>query len=189
MTFGLLDGLDHAVDDGLAREDVSLGRAVLATLVAGPRRRLRTCVSGVAPLRVHDRELTSFLRPVARARVGITVENGLDDGRRRHTRTEQRERLRSVAHIDDGLRGRDAHVRFGPEYAVADGKDARLHRAADLAGGGVVAKDREGGNRRKREVVLLWRLRMDCDCRGEGQSCGKRESQSHAVILTFDFYF
>ena len=56
---------------------------------------------------------------------------------------QQRERLRPVADVDDRLRRDDADVRFGPEHAVADGEDARLHRAADLAGRGVVAEDRE----------------------------------------------
>ena len=54
---------------------------------------------------------------------------------------QQRERLRAVAHIDDRLRRGDADIGFGPEHAVADREDARLHGPAELAGRRVVAED------------------------------------------------
>ena len=110
------------------------------------------CARRSSPSRPSRR--TDGLPSTSRAgpRIGIAVENRLDDGRRRHAGAEQRERLRSVADVDDGLRRGDADVRFGPQHAVADREDARLYRAADFAGVGVVAENRERGDWRKRKV-------------------------------------
>ncbi len=114
--------------------------------VPGPGRGLRAGMGGVVPLRIHDRELASGLGPRLSAVtwIGIAVENGLDDRVRRQTLAQQRERLRAVADVDDRLRGRHTDIRFGPEDAVADREDARLHGAADLTRRRIVAKDGEG---------------------------------------------
>jgi len=43
---------------------------------------------------------------------------------------EQRERLWSIADVDDRLRCDNADACLGPQHTVADGEDARLHGAA-----------------------------------------------------------
>ena len=75
---------------------------------------------------------------------------------------QQRNRLRPVADVDDGLRGRGADAGFGPQHAVADREHARLHRAADFAGGRVVAEDREGRHRIGQLLALLRDERRRC---------------------------
>ena len=49
--------------------------------------------------------------------------------------------LRAIADIDNRLGGRDADIGLSPENAIADGEHARLHGAADLAGGRVEAEN------------------------------------------------
>jgi hypothetical protein len=97
----------------------------------------------VLALRVHHRELPAGLGPrLPRvAGIRIAVENGFDDRVGREARAQQRERLRTVAHVHDRLRRGDADARLGPEHAVADGKHARLHGGADFARVRVVAED------------------------------------------------
>src|SRR6185369_5036354 len=111
-------------DDGFAREDVALRGAELSALVARPGRGLRTGVSGVLSLRVHHRELPAGLRPrlAGVARVGIALEDRLHDLVGLLAFAQERDRLRTVAHVHDRLRRRDADVGFGPQHAVADGE-------------------------------------------------------------------
>ena len=82
---------------------------------------------------------------------------------------QQRDRLRPVADVDDGLRRRRARAGFGPQHAVADAEHARLHRAADLAGGRVVAEDRE----RRHRSAASW-------ARSPGVITKPPESPAHA---------
>ena len=86
-------------------------------------------------------------------RIGIAVPDGLDDRLGRHARPEQREALRPVAHVDDRLRRDHADAGLRPEHAVADGEHARLHRAANLTGGRVVAEDRERRHRIRQRLL------------------------------------
>jgi tetratricopeptide (TPR) repeat protein len=149
MSRGLLERVDHAGDDGFAREDVALRGAERSALVPCPGLSLRSRVRSVIALRIHDRELPALFRPrpAVQAGIRIAVENRLDDRRRREPSAQQLQRLRPVAHVDNRLCRGDADVGFGPEHAVPDREHARLHRPADLAGFRVVAEDREGGNR------------------------------------------
>jgi hypothetical protein len=181
MAGGLLEGLHHPGHHRFTGEDVPLCGAELPALVPGPLRRLRAGVRGVVARRVHDRELPARLRPgpAVQAGVGVTVEDLLDDRIRLDALAQQRERLRTVADVDDCLRSGHARIGLGPENAVAYRKHTRLHGPADLTGGRVVAEDREGAGK----VRLLGR-RLPSD-EGTGERDGQEEcgdSAWHAQV-------
>ena len=103
--------------------------------------------AAVLPCGVDDGELPALLGPALGLRIAVAVPDRLDDRRRRHAGAQQRDRLRPVADVDDGLGGGRADAGLGPQHAVADGEHARLHRAADFAGGRVEAENRERRHR------------------------------------------
>ena len=117
-----------------------------ARFVAGPLGRLRAGVGVHVALRVDHGELASRFRPIG-ARIGIAFPDGFHDLLRRDALAKQRDRARSVADVDDGLRRRGADARLGVEYAVPDREHARLDGAADLAGLRIVGENRERSGR------------------------------------------
>ena len=147
MAGGRLERLHHAGDDGLAGQDVALRGAVLAGAMAGPDAGLRPGERRRLARLIDHRELPALLGPALRLRVAIAVPDRVDDRRRRHAGAQQGDRLRAVADVDDRLRRRRADAGFGPQHAVADGEDARLHCPADLAGRRIESENREGRDR------------------------------------------
>ena len=119
MPFRFLERRDHVVDDRRARQDIALRRRELPAPVARPYRRFRSRVGGVLAFQVHDSELTPLLAPLLGQRIGIVLQNLLDDVLRRHLLPQQIERLRPVADVDDRLRRGHAGVGVGPQHAVA----------------------------------------------------------------------
>ena len=111
--------------------------------MARPLGGFRSRVRGVLALEVHHGELAALPGPRLRQRIGILFQDLLDDGARLHPLAQQRERFRPVADVDDRLGRRDAGLGVGPQHAVADREDARLHGAADLARRRIEAENRE----------------------------------------------
>ena len=94
MPFGRLERLDHPVHDLFARQDIALGRAVLAELVSGPCRGLRTGERRGFAFGVDDGELTSLFGPILRAWIGIRFPDLFDDFFRGNALPERGDRLR-----------------------------------------------------------------------------------------------
>ena len=86
-----------------------------------------------------------FWTPLLTPQLTCRCWASLDDLLGRQPLAQKRQGLRPVADVDHGLRGDGADARLGPEHAVADREDARLHSSADLARLGVEAEDRGFG--------------------------------------------
>src|SRR4051812_5802069 len=127
---------DHAVDDRRAGQNVPLRCAMSlggsARLVAGPWRRLGTRVREDVALGIDHRELTAFLGPILRARVGVALPDRFPALLGDDPLAKWRYRTRAVTDIDDRLRRRRADSGLGGEHTVADREDARLHGTADF---------------------------------------------------------
>ena len=159
MARRVLEPLDHVLHHVRPGQDVALRRGELAALLARPFGRLRPRICRVLALQIHHRELPSLLAPGIGQRVGVFLENLLDDRGRLHLLPQQRERLASIADIHDRLRRGDADVGVGPEDAIADGEDARLHRAADFAGEWIEPENRKRAGVPQRPIRRLGRAR------------------------------
>jgi hypothetical protein len=146
--------LHHVVDNGFAREDVSLRGAVLALSIARPVGGTRTGIGRDVPRGVDHRELPAAFRPSFRLRIRIVIPDRVDDFSDWLPGAQQLERLRTVAHVHDRLRCHHANARFAPEHTVADREHARLHCAADLTCRGVISKDRKGCHRLRKTRCL-----------------------------------
>ena len=154
VALGLLERVDHPVDHRLARRGCCPGRCRTCRLVAGPRRRLRARGGRVLAAARSSPRTGAPASASRRTRIRVALQDQLDDLRGRFPSRNKASALRAIADVDDRLRGGGAHARLGPEHAVADGEHTRLDRTADLAGGRVVAQDREGRDRRPRGFAL-----------------------------------
>src|SRR5215813_15529696 len=146
MPFGRLERIDHLVHDLFARQDVALRRAVFAELVSGPGRSFSAGERGGFASGVDDGELAALFGPILRARVRVGIPDLFDDLFRSDSLLEQSQRLLAIADIHNRLRGGRSDAGLGPEHAVADREDARLHSPSDLAGVRVEAEDGKSRN-------------------------------------------
>src|SRR5688572_652303 len=153
VSAGFFERLDHRVHDLGTGEDVALRRAVLAEFAAGPRGGFRTGERRGLALQVHHRELAALLGPAIGNWIRILLPNLLDDRVGTHSLLQELDALRSIADVDDRLRGHDAGVGVGGEH-TGQGEHARLNGAADLAGCRVVAENRERRDRTRQGVLL-----------------------------------
>src|SRR5262249_44855504 len=99
----ILECRDHTVDYILARQDVALGGAVSPLLMTPPRCRLGAGESCCLSFRINDRELPPLFGPIHGPRVGIGLPDLFEYVSGRNPLSEQRQCLRPVTDIDDGL--------------------------------------------------------------------------------------
>src|ERR1043166_7874341 len=97
MSRRVLESIDHVLDHVRAGENVALRGSILAALMTRLLGGLGPSVSGELPLQVHHRELPPLLAPVVGQRIGILLQNLLNDRVRLQVSPQQRQRFWTVS--------------------------------------------------------------------------------------------